>query len=141
MLRTSVRGVFNILMLFLTIHRCKQCSSTLLPGSYRPGPENGTFVCTHHHRPRPVTSSPESIDENFVQNKVQTPPKPRAPPKPPLPNKPQKEPDTDATPDGRPVPAPRRTSDGTPQPLPRVRSGVGQSPLRPASLVNGKKMK
>nr|XP_033785451.1 MICAL-like protein 1 isoform X2 [Geotrypetes seraphini] len=28
--------------------RCKECSSTLLPGSYMPGPEAGTFVCTHH---------------------------------------------------------------------------------------------
>ncbi|XP_066489573.1 MICAL-like protein 1 [Tiliqua scincoides] len=28
--------------------RCKECSSTLLPGSYKPGPEMGTFVCTQH---------------------------------------------------------------------------------------------
>ncbi|XP_062444217.1 MICAL-like protein 1 isoform X3 [Rhea pennata] len=28
--------------------RCKECSSTLLPGSYKPGPEAGTFVCTQH---------------------------------------------------------------------------------------------
>ncbi|KAM3833120.1 MICAL-like protein 1 isoform 1-T1 [Vipera latastei] len=28
--------------------RCKECSSTLIPGSYKPGPELGTFVCTHH---------------------------------------------------------------------------------------------
>ncbi|XP_044296943.1 MICAL-like protein 1 isoform X2 [Varanus komodoensis] len=28
--------------------RCKECSSTLLPGSYKPGPELGTFVCTEH---------------------------------------------------------------------------------------------
>ncbi|XP_030064020.1 MICAL-like protein 1 [Microcaecilia unicolor] len=28
--------------------RCKECCSTLLPGSYMPGPETGTFVCTHH---------------------------------------------------------------------------------------------
>ncbi|XP_062989585.1 MICAL-like protein 1 isoform X1 [Elgaria multicarinata webbii] len=44
--------------------RCKECSSTLLPGSYKPGPELGTFVCTQHrgklglsvrreHRPSP----------------------------------------------------------------------------------------
>ncbi|XP_067415565.1 MICAL-like protein 1 isoform X2 [Emydura macquarii macquarii] len=28
--------------------RCKECSSTLLPGSYKPGPESGTFMCTQH---------------------------------------------------------------------------------------------
>ncbi|KAM9326310.1 MICAL-like protein 1 [Gastrophryne carolinensis] len=117
--------------------RCKECSSTLLPGSYRPGLETGTFVCTHHHRPRPGTGGPESADENSVQNKVQAPSKPRTPPKPPLPNKPQKELDPDVTPDGRPVPVPRKASDGTPQPLPRVRSGAGHSPSRPARLVNG----
>lgn len=117
--------------------RCKECSSTLLPGSYRPGPETGTFVCTHHHRPRPGTVSPDIAEEDSVQNAVQSPPKPRAPPKPPLPNKPQKEPDSDGVPDSRPVPAPRRTSEVTPQPLPRARSGAGQSPARPTSLVNG----
>ncbi|MGH0146648.1 UNVERIFIED_CONTAM: hypothetical protein FKN15_022638 [Acipenser sinensis] len=29
--------------------RCKECSSTLLPGSYRAGSESGSFVCTHHY--------------------------------------------------------------------------------------------
>uniref|UniRef100_A0A8V0Y126 MICAL like 1 n=1 Tax=Gallus gallus TaxID=9031 RepID=A0A8V0Y126_CHICK len=28
--------------------RCKECCSTLLPGSYKPGSEAGTFVCTQH---------------------------------------------------------------------------------------------
>ncbi|XP_066563387.1 MICAL-like protein 1 [Amia ocellicauda] len=28
--------------------RCQECSSTLLPGSYRPGSEEGSLVCTHH---------------------------------------------------------------------------------------------
>ncbi|KAM9389078.1 MICAL-like protein 1 [Phaethornis superciliosus] len=28
--------------------RCKECSSTLLPGSYKPGSQAGTFVCTQH---------------------------------------------------------------------------------------------
>uniref|UniRef100_H0XKY0 MICAL-like protein 1 n=1 Tax=Otolemur garnettii TaxID=30611 RepID=H0XKY0_OTOGA len=28
--------------------RCQQCSSTLVPGSYRSGPEEGTFVCAEH---------------------------------------------------------------------------------------------
>lgn len=123
---------------FSHISRCKECSGTLLPGSYQPGPETGTFVCTHHFRPRPGTSSPESIEKGSVENKVLSPPKPRTPPKPPLPNKPQKELDGECTPDTRPVPAPRRTSDVTPQPLPRARSAAGQSPARPTSIMNGR---
>ncbi|NXB75494.1 MILK1 protein, partial [Donacobius atricapilla] len=50
--------------------RCKECSSTLLPGSYKPGSEAGTFVCTQHRgklamsgkaerRPSPDRQSPE----------------------------------------------------------------------------------
>ncbi|XP_059673291.1 MICAL-like protein 1 isoform X2 [Gavia stellata] len=50
--------------------RCKECSSTLLPGSYKPGSEEGTFVCTQHRgklavsgkaerRPSPDQQSPE----------------------------------------------------------------------------------
>ncbi|NXE53655.1 MILK1 protein, partial [Casuarius casuarius] len=50
--------------------RCKECSSTLLPGSYKPGPEAGTFVCMQHRgklavsgktdgRPSPDRQSPE----------------------------------------------------------------------------------
>ncbi|NXS05712.1 MILK1 protein, partial [Oxylabes madagascariensis] len=50
--------------------RCKECSSTLLPGSYKPGSEAGTFVCTQHRgklamsgkaerRPSPARQSPE----------------------------------------------------------------------------------
>lgn len=115
--------------------RCKECSGTLLPGSYQPGPETGTYVCTHHYRPRAGTSSPESVEKGSVDNKVLSPPKPRTPPKPPLPSKPQKEPECIS--DTRPVPAPRRTSDVTPQPLPRARSAAGQSPARPTSIING----
>ncbi|XP_056379935.1 MICAL-like protein 1 isoform X2 [Hyla sarda] len=115
--------------------RCKECSGTLLPGSYQPGPVNGTFVCTHHYRPRPGTGSPESAEKGSVENKVLSPPKPRTPPKPPLPNKPQKEHDSDSISDTRPVPAPRRTSDVMPQPLPRSRSTAGQSPAR--QTMNG----
>ncbi|KAM3914707.1 MICAL-like protein 1 [Leptodactylus fuscus] len=117
--------------------RCKECSGTLLPGSYQPGPQTGTFVCTHHYRPRPGTNSPESVEKGSVENKALSPPKPRTPPKPPLPSKPQKEPDSDSLSDTRPVPAPRRTSDVTPQPLPRARAVTGQSPARPTSLMNG----
>ncbi|XP_028939605.1 MICAL-like protein 1, partial [Antrostomus carolinensis] len=52
------------------VHLCKECSSTLLPGSYKPGSEAGTFVCTQHRgklamsgkaerRPSPDRQSPE----------------------------------------------------------------------------------
>ncbi|NXC97406.1 MILK1 protein, partial [Certhia familiaris] len=66
--------------------RCKECSSTLLPGSYKPGSEAGTFVCTQHRgklamsgkaerRPSPDRQSPElrtetgadSMAENALQ--------------------------------------------------------------------------
>ncbi|NWR59819.1 MILK1 protein, partial [Bucorvus abyssinicus] len=54
--------------------RCKECSSTLLPGSYKPGSEAGTFVCTQHRgklamsrkvesRPSPAQQSPELRNE------------------------------------------------------------------------------
>lgn len=54
----------------LLVGRCKECSSTLLPGSYKPGSEAGTFVCTQHRgklamsgkaerRPSPDRWSPE----------------------------------------------------------------------------------
>ncbi|NXQ32879.1 MILK1 protein, partial [Alaudala cheleensis] len=50
--------------------RCKECSSTLLLGSYKPGSEAGTFVCMQHRgklamsgeaerRPSPDRQSPE----------------------------------------------------------------------------------
>ncbi|KAM6303548.1 MICAL-like protein 1 [Podargus strigoides] len=50
--------------------RCKECSSTLLPGSYKPGSEAGTFVCMQHRgklamsgkaerRPSPEQQLPE----------------------------------------------------------------------------------
>ncbi|XP_060101456.1 MICAL-like protein 1 isoform X1 [Heteronotia binoei] len=39
--------------------RCKECSSTLLPGSYKPGPESGTFVCTQHRGKRSLSRRTE----------------------------------------------------------------------------------
>ncbi|XP_069087499.1 MICAL-like protein 1 isoform X1 [Pleurodeles waltl] len=43
--------------------RCKECCGTLLPGSYMPGPESGTFFCTHH-RDRGSTRSPSLLASN-----------------------------------------------------------------------------
>ncbi|NWS98949.1 MILK1 protein, partial [Mionectes macconnelli] len=59
--------------------RCKECSSTLIPGSYKPGPEAGTFVCTQHRgklamsgkaerRPSPDRQSPELRTETGADN-------------------------------------------------------------------------
>ncbi|NWX98914.1 MILK1 protein, partial [Nothoprocta ornata] len=55
--------------------RCRECSSTLLPGSYKAGAEAGTFVCTQHRgkppasgkaggRPGPELPSPEPRAES-----------------------------------------------------------------------------
>ncbi|XP_053799559.1 MICAL-like protein 1 isoform X1 [Vidua chalybeata] len=46
--------------------RCKECSSTLLPGSYKPGSEAGTFVCTQHRGKLAVSGKAErrpSLDQ------------------------------------------------------------------------------
>nr|XP_025968365.1 MICAL-like protein 1 isoform X3 [Dromaius novaehollandiae] len=73
--------------------RCKECSSTLLPGSYKPGPEAGTFVCMQHRgklavsgktdgRPSPDRQSPELRTE-FGAGSVGRVPEPSPPvPKP-----------------------------------------------------------
>ncbi|NXG51219.1 MILK2 protein, partial [Psilopogon haemacephalus] len=37
--------------------RCRQCWIVLLPGSYKAGPEPGTFICTSHQQPDSVQVS------------------------------------------------------------------------------------
>ncbi|XP_069053103.1 MICAL-like protein 1 isoform X2 [Lepisosteus oculatus] len=37
--------------------RCRQCSSTLLPGSYRAGSEEGSLVCSHHFGKPPANQN------------------------------------------------------------------------------------
>ncbi|OXB82737.1 UNVERIFIED_CONTAM: hypothetical protein H355_000435 [Colinus virginianus] len=37
--------------------RCRECWNVLLPGSYKAGPEPGTFVCTSHQQPDNVQIS------------------------------------------------------------------------------------
>ncbi|NXI41778.1 MILK1 protein, partial [Galbula dea] len=65
--------------------RCKECSSTLLPGSYKPGSQAGTFVCTHHRgklsmsakverRPSPAQQSPELRTETETSSVEDTSP-------------------------------------------------------------------
>ncbi|XP_068938219.1 MICAL-like protein 1 isoform X2 [Petaurus breviceps papuanus] len=141
--------------------RCKECSSTLLPGAYKNGPEAGTFVCTQHRgklgplgrtegRPRAAPQHPEvaaSVGEDGEDSAVPRRETSSEPPsqtlsKPPLPSKPQELASPPAT---RPTPAPRRASEmsaspASPQPVPRPRSSVqGESPGEQGScLVNGR---
>lgn len=48
---------------FLT-HRCRECWNVLLPGSYKAGPEPGTFICTSHQQPDSVQISGLSSTQN-----------------------------------------------------------------------------
>ncbi|XP_031795990.1 MICAL-like protein 1 [Sarcophilus harrisii] len=140
--------------------RCKECSSTLLPGAYKTGPEAGTFVCTQHRgklgplggaegRPRAALLPPDAAgpaedgEDAAVSRRPQGEPQPEPPPqtasKPPLPSKPQ---ELGSPPAARPTPAPRKASETStsPQPVPRPRSSVqGESPGEQGGcLVNGR---
>ncbi|NXQ16536.1 MILK1 protein, partial [Peucedramus taeniatus] len=55
--------------------RCKECSSTLLPGSYKPGSEAGTFVCTQHRGKLAVSGKAErrpSLDQQSPELRTET---------------------------------------------------------------------
>lgn len=145
--------------------RCRQCCSTLLPGAYRCGPEEGTFVCAEPcarlgpgarsgARPRPPSQPPQTSGAakpgedggpwpEADAPKASPETRPRVPAKPRIPDKPQ---ELASPPAGRPTPAPRKTSEGsapappTP-PTPRPRSSLQQeSSVEPAGggLVNGR---
>ncbi|XP_027727553.1 MICAL-like protein 1 isoform X1 [Vombatus ursinus] len=134
--------------------RCKECSSTLLPGAYKNGPEAGTFVCTQHRgklgplgrtegTPRVAPQHPEGADgaeaagvgedgeDPAISRRDRgelkpTEPLPQPLSKPPLPSKPQ---ELASPPAVRPTPAPRKASEtsassASPQPVPRPRSSV-----------------
>ncbi|KAM6215035.1 MICAL-like protein 1 isoform 2-T2 [Rhynchocyon petersi] len=141
--------------------RCRQCSSTLVPGAYRSGPEEGTFVCAERctrlgpgtrsgTRPGPLLQSkqqhppqlPEAVKD--VEEVHSSPrvadvadtdgPKvqPQIPTKPCIPNKPQ---ELASPPAGRPTPAPRKSSEGAAMmpPTPRPRSSLQhEQPVEPA---------
>lgn len=63
------------MVLSLLIGRCKECSSTLLPGSYKPGSEAGTFVCTQHRGKLAVSGKAErrpSLDRQSPELRTET---------------------------------------------------------------------
>uniref|UniRef100_A0A8C0HES1 MICAL like 1 n=1 Tax=Chelonoidis abingdonii TaxID=106734 RepID=A0A8C0HES1_CHEAB len=136
--------------------RCKECSSTLLPGAYKPGLESGTFVCTQHRgklglsgrtewRPSPDLQHPGEKEAGAaekgqapagvemaaspVRAENETPssePCSQTPPRPPLPSKP-------------PVPSQDKASpldgqlkDTRPTPAPR-RGAEAAAPSPPSS--------
>uniref|UniRef100_A0A8C3IH69 MICAL like 1 n=1 Tax=Chrysemys picta bellii TaxID=8478 RepID=A0A8C3IH69_CHRPI len=135
--------------------RCKECSSTLLPGSYKPGPESGTFVCTQHRgklglsgrtecRPSPDLQHPDKRTEAGAKGRApigvetaaspvraenETPssePCSQTPPRPPLPSKPPVPSQDKASPlDGR-------LKDTRPTPAPR-RGADAAAPSPPSS--------
>ncbi|XP_072512152.1 MICAL-like protein 1 isoform X2 [Notamacropus eugenii] len=137
--------------------RCKECSSTLLPGAYKNGPEAGTFVCTRHRgkltslgwtegRPRTAPQHPEVADgteaagigedgeDPLISRRDREEPKPSSKPlpqtvsKPPLPSKPQ---ELASPPAIRPTPAPRKVSETS------ASSASPQPVPRPRSSVQG----
>ncbi|XP_036152577.1 MICAL-like protein 1 isoform X2 [Myotis myotis] len=121
--------------------RCRQCSSTLIPGAYRAGPEEGTFVCAEHcprlgpggrgakprSPPQPKRQPEEGKEAAEEAKDVEGGgPSPRAaagaevrpqiPTKPCLLDKPQ---DLASPQAGRPMPTPRKTLEST-APAPSV---------------------
>ncbi|XP_062058844.1 MICAL-like protein 1 isoform X1 [Lepus europaeus] len=135
--------------------RCRQCSSTLLPGAYRSGPEEGTFVCAEHcarlgpggrsgprsgppTHPRPPQTTEETQDgeagspgprvgagPEADDSKASPEARPQIAAKPRVPSKSQ---ELTSPPAGRPTPAPRKAPESpapTP-PTPRPRSSLQQ---------------
>lgn len=144
--------------------RCRQCSSTLVPGSYSSGPEEGTFVCAERctrlgpgsrsgtrllsqQRQQPAAAEAKDAEDNDPSLSVAAVAEAdrlqassevqfHTPTKPPLPSKPQ---ELASPPGGRPTPAPRKASESsalTP-PTPRPRSSLQQDGTVEQSVSSG----
>ncbi|XP_063579122.1 MICAL-like protein 1 isoform X4 [Pongo abelii] len=123
--------------------RCRRCSSTLLPGAYENGPEEGTFVCAEHcarlgpgtrsgTRPGPFSQPKQQHQQQLAEDAKDVPgggpsssapagaeadgPKASREARPQIPTKPRvpgKPQELASPPVGRPTPAPRKASEST----------------------------
>nr|XP_024095639.2 MICAL-like protein 1 isoform X2 [Pongo abelii] len=123
--------------------RCRRCSSTLLPGAYENGPEEGTFVCAEHcarlgpgtrsgTRPGPFSQPKQQHQQQLAEDAKDVPgggpsssapagaeadgPKASPEARPQIPTKPRvpgKPQELASPPVGRPIPAPRKASEST----------------------------
>nr|XP_007973914.2 MICAL-like protein 1 isoform X1 [Chlorocebus sabaeus] len=121
--------------------RCRRCSSTLLPGAYENGPEEGTFVCAEHcarlgpgtrsgTRPGPFSQPKQQHQQQLAEDAKDVPggnpsssapagaeadgPKASPEARPQIPTKPRvpgKPQELASTSAGRPTPAPRKASE------------------------------
>uniref|UniRef100_A0A2K5PIW6 MICAL-like protein 1 n=1 Tax=Cebus imitator TaxID=2715852 RepID=A0A2K5PIW6_CEBIM len=123
--------------------RCRRCSSTLLPGAYKNGPEEGTFVCAEHcarlgpgvrsgTRPGSFPQPKQQHQQQLTEDAKDAPgggpsssapagaeadgPKASPDSQPQIPTRPRvpgKPQELASPPAGRPTPAPRKTSEST----------------------------
>ncbi|CAH6791158.1 Micall1 [Phodopus roborovskii] len=144
--------------------RCQQCSSTLLPGSYSSGLEEGTFVCAERctrlgpgdrSGTRPLSQRKQQQVAEEAKDGEESDPspsvavvaeadglqassevQPQTLNKPPLPSKPQ---ELASPPVGRPTPAPRKASEisALMPPTPRPRSSLQQDGLVEQGISSG----
>nr|XP_054325451.1 MICAL-like protein 1 isoform X1 [Pongo pygmaeus] len=142
--------------------RCRRCSSTLLPGAYENGPEEGTFVCAEHcarlgpgtrsgTRPGPFSQPKQQHQQQLAEDAKDVPgggpsssapagaeadgPKASPEARPQIPTKPRVpgKPQELASPAvGRPTPAPRKASEST---APAPPTPLPRSSLQQENLV------